>query len=385
MRERLRFIDDLESMLYTMSELCARHGISRKTGYKWAQRYVEGGWAGLAEQSRAPRHCPHRVEESVAQALVELRRGHPRWGPRKLLAVLGRRRPELRLPAASTVGDLLRRQGLIEPRSPQRRRPHPGRASAPAQAPNDVWTCDFKGEFRTGEGRYCYPLTVADRFSRYLLGCQAQPCTATEAAQPDFERLFREHGLPRAILSDNGSPFSSRALAGLSRLSVGWIKLGIQPLLIEPGHPEQNGAHERMHRTLKAETARPPAANLARQQQRFDAFRREFNQDRPHEALGQQTPSQRYEPSARPYPRSMAPVEYPGHYEVRKVRSSGQIKWQGELLFLSEVLIGEPVGLEEIDDGVWSLSFGPLLLARFDERTRRLEGVTASPERSRQR
>jgi transposase InsO family protein len=386
MRERVRFIDDLESELFTMTELCARYGISRKTGYKWAQRYVEAeGCSGLVERSRAPKHCPHRLAEPVAEALLEMRREHPRWGPRKLLAVLSRRRPQLSLPAASTVGDLLRRHGLVEPRARGRRRSPPQRPKWEAATPNELWSVDFKGEFRMGDRHYCYPLTLVDRHSRYLLGCCGQRSTATLGARAALERCFREHGLPRGMLSDNGSPFSSRALAGLSRLSVEWIKLGIRPVLIEPGHPEQNGAHERMHRTLKAETARPPAANLAAQQRRFDAFRREFNELRPHEALAQRTPAQLYEPSPRPYPRVLPEIEYPGHYEVRRVRQAGEIKWQGDLLFLSSVLAGEPVGLEEVEDGIWSLCFGPLLLARFDERTRRLEGVVASPERSWQR
>ena len=383
MRERLRFIDDLESMLYTMTELCARYGISRKTGYKWAARYVEDGYRGLEDRPRAPKHCPHRMDEQVAEALVEMRRRHPRWGPRKLLSVLGSRRPDLPLPAASTVGDLLKREGLVQPRRRPKRRLQPQRPRFQARAPNDLWTCDFKGQFRMGNRRYCYPLTVADRYSRFLLACQGRVSTALPGVRPVFEQRFREYGLPRAILSDNGSPFSSQALAGLSRLSVWWIKLGIQPLLIEPGHPEQNGAHERMHRTLKAETTRPPEAGLAAQQRRFDAFRQEYNELRPHEALDQRPPSELYEPSHRPYPKKIREVEYPGHYEVRRVKPRGQIKWQGNLIFVSEVLIGEFVGLEEVDDGIWSLHFGPLLLARFDEQTRKLEGVVPSPDRSR--
>ncbi len=266
---------------------------------------------------------------------------------------------------------------MVEQRRRRRRRPHRGKPKIELKSANDLWTCDFKGEFRTGDRRYCYPLTVADGLSRYLLGCEGKLSTAHAGARPVFEELFCENGLPKAILSDNGSPFSSPALGGLSRLSVWWIKLGIEPLLIKPGHPEQNGSHERMHRTLKAETTRPPSADLGAQQRRFDAFREEFNEDRPHEALGLQTPAEQYQPSPRPYPDVVAKVEYPGHYEVRSVRSDGSIKWQGELLFVSEVLHGEPVGLEEIDDGIWSLCFGPLLLARFDERDRRLEGTAS--------
>jgi transposase InsO family protein len=377
MTERLRFIADLESSLYTMTELCARHDISRPTGYKWSARWVADGVDGLKDRSRAPLHCPHRTEAPVVEALLAARRQHPRWGPRKLLAYLSRRHPEWDLPAASTAGAILKRHGLVEPRRRRRRLPHRNRSQPEVKSANDLWTCDFKGEFRTGDGRYCYPLTVADQYSRYLLGCEGRTSTASVGARSVFEDLFRKNGLPKAIKSDNGSPFSSPALCGLSRLSVWWIKLGIEPVLIARGHPEQNGSHERMHRTLKAETTRPPASDMGSQQRRFDGFREEFNEERPHEALGQQPPAELYHPSPRRYPDVVPKVEYPGHYEVRSVRHDGLIKWQGDFLFVSGVLAGEPVGLEEIDDGIWSLYFGPLFLARFDERESRLEGATS--------
>ena len=371
MRERLRFIDSLESGHYTMTELCARYGISRKTGYKWAQRFVDGGVEALADQSRAPKSCPHQLSSEVRDALLEVRRKHPRWGPRKLLAYLRPRKPEWTLPAPSTVGDLLRREGLVVPRRRRRRRSEAAAPSPVVEGPNDLWTIDFKGEFRTRDRIYCYPLTVADRFSRFLLQCRGLGSTATVGVRPWMERTFREFGLPLGLLSDNGSPFGSRALCGLSRLSVWWIKLGIEPHYIQPGHPEQNGSHERMHRTLKSETARPPGPHLSAQQRRFNAFRQEFNQERPHEALGQQPPASRYQPSPRAYPSRLEEMEYEGHFEVRRVRRDGSIKWRGNWLFLSEVLTGERVGLEEIDDGLWSVYFGIKELGRFDER----EGV----------
>ncbi len=380
MKERLRFIDDLESMLYTMTELSERFGISCKTAYKWTDRYVAEGVEGLKDRSRAPKHCPHRTEQRVVEALVAARRKHPRWGPRKLLKILRNQHTTWPWPAPSTAGDILKRHGLVEARRRRRRPTHPGRPKIEAEAPNDVWTGDFKGEFLTSDRRYCYPLTVADLKSRFLLGCEGRLSTAHAGVQPAFEDLFREYGLPRAILTDNGCPFSSTALCGLSRLSVWWIKLGIQPLRIEPGKPQQNGVHERMHKTLGAETTRPPGANLQAQQELFDAFRQEFNVERPHEALDLRTPAEAYESSPRPYPERIADVEYPGHYEVRQVRSDGRIKWQGGYLFVSEVLIGEPVGLEEVDDGIWSLCFGPLLLARFDERDQRLRAAGRAPE-----
>jgi len=304
MKERVLFIDDLESGLYSMTELCELYGVSRKSGYKWAQRYVEEGVEGLRDRSRAPNNCPHRTEKRVVEALLAARRKHPRWGPRKLLAYVSRRQPDWAWPAASTAGDILRRAGLVEPRRRRRRRPSAGRPKVEAHSPNDVWTIDFKGEFLTGDRRYCYPLTVADQCSRYVLGCTALLSTELAGAQPALESHFRKYGLPRAILSDNGTPFSSPAICGLSRFSVWWIKLGIEPLLIQPGRPDQNGVHERMHRTLKAETARPPAGDLSAQQECFDAFLEVFNEERPHEALGQQRPAELYEVSPRAYPLS---------------------------------------------------------------------------------
>ena len=374
MKERLRFIDDLESCLYTMTELCELYGISRKTGYKWAQRYAEGGVEALGDQPRAPKSCPHRTEERVVEALVVARRQHPRWGPRKLLAYLQRREPDWAWPAVSTAGDILRREGLVTPRRRRRKHVHPGRPTLDAASPNDLWSIDFKGQFRTKDHVYCYPLTIADRCSRYVLECRGLRSTATAGVRPAMERVFREHGLPLAMVSDNGTPFSnSRALKGLSKLSVWWIRLGIEPVRIEPSHPEQNGGHERMHRTLKEETARPPAGSMSAQQRRFNTFRREFNEERPHEALDQRPPAELYQTSPRPYPDRLPEMCYPGHWEIRRVRPDGGIKWRGESLFLSESLGGELVGLEEIDDGIWSLTFGPMHLGRIDDRDRELK------------
>ena len=376
MDQRERFVSEFDSCQYTMTELCERYGISRKTGYVWVDRYAKEGLEGLRDRSRAPRSCPHGTSEAVSERLLELRRSHPTWGPRKLLAWLEKREPERSWPSASTVGGILKRHGLVEGRT-SRRRPWPpsGRPSVQAEAPNRVWTGDFKGQFRTGDGRLCYPLTVADGFSRFLLAVVGLDTVSEAQAWPVFERLFREYGLPEAIKTDNGSPFASIcALARLSRLSVRWLKLGIRLERIEPGHPEQNGRHERMHRTLKQETARPPAASREAQQERFDRFRSVYNEQRPHEGLAQKTPSEVYHPSGRPYPEKTPEPEYPGHFEVRWVRPNGGIKWQGEFLFLSQALSGERVGLEESEDGVWSVYFGPVLLARFDERERKLYG-----------
>lgn len=376
MSQRLRFIAELESCQATMTELCERYGISRKTGYKWAQRYVELGPGGLQDRPHVAKSLPHQLSPEKVERLVDLRQRFPSWGPRKLRAFLQRHHPDQSWPAASTIGDLLKRHGLVQSRGARRRRPLPPRAPrVEATSPNAVWSGDFKGQFRLGNARLCYPLTISDGFSRYLLACQGLEAISSESCKRVFESLFRTHGLPQAILTDNGSPFASASsLARLSRLSVWWIKLGIRPVLIQPGHPEQNGRHERMHRTLGAETARPPAADGPRQQERFEQFRRTYNELRPHEALGQIPPSEVYESSPRPYPSKLQPCEYPGHFEVRSVGQKGEIQWRGKPLFVSHSLEGERIGLEEVDEAQWTVYLGPVMIARFDERERRLYG-----------
>ena len=372
MKERTRFVTDAERGLYTMTELCERYGISRRTGYKWLDRYETDGPAGLLDHSRAPRSCPHRLEAKVAAAIVEGRRRHPSWGPRKLLAWLDEHRTELVLPAASTAGDLLQRRGLVGRRPRRRHWDHPGAPVAVAAAPNDLWTTDFKGQFPTRDGQYCYPLTIADHYSRYLLRCAALRSVHTTGTRAVYERLFREVGLPAAIQSDNGVPFCSSGLHGLCALNIWWMRLGIRHVRTEPSHPEQNGAHERMHRTLKAETTRPPALTRRGQQQKFDAFRQVYNHERPHEALGQQPPARVWRPSAREYPRTLPTAEYPGHHLVRLVGSAGTIGFRGHQVFLSRALEDEYVGLAETADGVWSIYFYTILLGKFSEQDLRL-------------
>ena len=368
MKERMRFVAEAERGLYSMSERCARYSISRRTGYKWLARYEANGPTGLQERSRAPHHCPHRIDAGMATAIVEVRRQHPSWGPRKLLAWLEERRPEEYWPAASTVGDLLKGRGLVQARRRRRHWQHPGAPTVVTSAPNDLWTTDFKGQFPTRDGQYCYPLTLVDHHSRYLLACAALPSVRTAGTRAIFERVFREVGLPAAIQSDNGTPFCSTGLHGLSALSVWWIRLGIRPVRIEPSHPEQNGAHERMHRTLKAETTRPPATTRVGQQRKFEAFRYTYNHERPHEALGQQPPARWWRPSGREYPQVLPKPEYAGHHAVRLVGSAGTIGFRGRQLFLSRALADEYVGLEESGDGVWSVHFSTVLLGRFSER-----------------
>jgi len=377
MTERMHFVSDLIKDERSMTELCRMYGISRPTGYKWRDRFDSGGVAALADRSHAPLHQPYAVDEAVAQRLLQMRRQHPTWGPRKLLAWLQAHDRPTAWPAASTIGEILRRHGLVR----ARRR----RASAAAEhgqvelvqpvAPNDLWCTDFKGQFRTQDRYYCYPLTLSDAVSRYLLACRGLPSTCGVLARPWFERAFRQYGLPLTIRSDNGTPFASTGLGGLSRLSVWWIKLGIVPELISPGCPQQNGRHERMHRTLKCETAHPPAANLRAQQRVFDHFVTEFNLQRPHEALQQRPPSAVYRASTRCYPSRLAPIEYPHGYQVRKIRHCGDMKFAGHAVFVSEVLRGEPVGLYQIDEYLWRLYFSMVPLGILDTRTMRIRRI----------
>ena len=373
--ERRRFVLEHETGLFTVSELCERFGISRPTGYKWLSRYMEGGLEALEDGSRRPHSCPHRTSPEVEGALVQLRQQHADWGPVTLLDRLKKLKPGLRLPAASTASDILHRHGLTVPRKRRAPRRYAGRPYVEMASPNDVWTADYKGQFLTRDRRYCYPLTIADGHSRFLIGCRAQLSTAYAGARAGFVAAFREYGLPKQILTDNGGPFASRAIHGLSRLSVWWIKLGIHPIRIQPGHPEQNGRHERMHRTLKAQTTRPPAANVRAQQHSFDRFRRCYNEERPHRALQGEPPGQIYRASARRYPARIPEMTYPGHYKVMQVCNQGVIHWHDRFIWITTVLQGERIGMECIDDGLWSIYFGPILLGRIDERDHRFVAI----------
>ena len=364
--QRERFIRDHRLELYTTAELCTRYGISRKTGYKWLARFEEAGRQGLRDRSRAPHHCPHRISPQVAAVICAARRQHPSWGPAKLLAWLEPQHPALDLPAISTAGDLLARRGLVKKR--RRHYQHPGVVPPTTTQPNDLWTADFKGHFRTRDGIYCYPLTIADQHTRYLLACHGLLSTKGHGVRPVFERLFREYGLPRAIRTDNGVPFATTGIHGLSQLNVWWLRLGIQHQRILPASPHQNGAHERMHKTLKGDAIRPPRPNLTTQQRAFNAFRHLYNEERPHEALGGRPPAALYRPSAREYVGALPPVQYPGHFIVKRVTNAGTIRLKKRLLFIANALKQHPVGLEEVDDGIWSIHFCNVLLGRVDER-----------------
>ena len=373
MDERVQFISDYQRQLFSMTELCERYRVSRKTGYKWIRRYAAAGVAGLTERSSRPLHSPQATADTVVDAIVALRKRRPTWGGKKIVGVLREREPTWALPAVSTANDILKREGLVV--TGRRRRPvrHAGYQPPPVTAPNQVWTADFKGQFRTRDAQLCYPLTICDAYSRFVLRCDALVAPTTADTLDRFRRAFSEYGLPDRIRTDNGEPFAAASLGRLSRLSVWWIRLGIHPELIAPASPYQNGAHERMHRTLKAETTRPPAQNLGAQQQRFRCFRHRYNVDRPHEALGQRPPARLYRASTRPVPRVLAPLVYPGHWEIRRVHDPGVMSWHSRNIVISTVLIGEDIGLEPIDDGEWDLHFGPVRLGRFDERTRRIE------------
>jgi len=371
--ERMRFVLEYERGLHTMTDLCAIYDIARETGYYWLRRYEQGGLEALRDRGRAPQRHPNQTPERVEEAVLELRRAHMSWGPRKLKRVLEREAPNRAWPAASTIGAMVAREGLVVPRKKRRRTPPYTEPFASADAPNRVWCADFKGWFETQDGKRVDPLTISDACSRYLLRCQQVEKTNTEQVRAIFEAAFRECGLPQAIRTDNGAPFASRAIAGLSRLAVWWMKLGIVPERIAAGHPEQNGRHERMHRTLKQETASPPAADPRAQQRAFDRFRREYNEERPHEALGQTAPAQHHAPSPRRYPARLQSPVYPPDYQVRRVRHNGEIKWAGESIFLSTPLIGELVGVKETDTGDAKLYFGPVPLATIDRFTLKLK------------
>lgn len=379
MDEKIRLIAAVLERDHSLSELCASFGISRKTAYKWLRRYADDPLQGLLDRSRAPRRVPWAIGEAQAQAILAMRYAHPSWGPRKLRVKLAQRDPTQSWPAPSTIGELLRRQGLIHPRRRKRHAiPTPGRLMVP-EAANDLWCIDFKGWFRTGDGARCDPLTISDGYSRYLLCVQALAHPDYASCRTQLERVFRDYGLPRAIRSDNGTPFASLGAGGLSKLGVWWVKLGIIPERIEPGKPEQNGRHERMHRTLKAECASPPAVNLAQQQARFDRFCAEFNHERPHQALGQTEPAQHYTGSPRAFPARLEDPVYPPAYQLRRVRHNGEIKWAGATVFISLPLVGEIVGIKQNPEGDDEVYFGPVPLAIIDHVTLKLR--RSSPRR----
>jgi transposase InsO family protein len=366
MDEKLRFVFAYERKEWSMSQLCREFGISRETGYVWLRRYRLMGAGGLLELARAPLRHPNQTAAVVEEAVLGLREAHMSWGPRKLKRVLERDQPDRVWPASSTMGAMVKRAGLVAARRKRRRTEPYTEPLGHAVESNRVWCADFKGWFRCGDGTRIDPLTISDAYSRYLLRCQAVEKTDTGRVRAIFEAAFREYGLPEAIRTDNGAPFASLALGGLSRLAVWWIRLGITPERIAAGHPEQNGRHERMHRTLKQDLHL--AQDRRAQQRELDRFRREYNQVRPHEALGMQTPESVYAPSPRVYPEQAPEIEYPETMLVRTVKRHGHFRWKMHDVFLSDVLWGERVGLLPVDDGCYRIYFADLPLAHFDAR-----------------
>jgi len=362
---------------YSISELARRRGISRQNAYKWIERYEQEGWKGLEERCRAAHEHPNAISQGLERRILELKAQWPLWGAPKIHSKL---LEYADCPSESTVSNVLERHGLSRKLRRRSRATPSEQPLSHCQEPNEVWCADFKGWFRTADGRRCDPLTISDGCSRYLLCCRGlAETTGWLVVQPLFELTFREYGLPEAMRTDNGAPFASRGLAGLSKLSVWWLLLGIGLERIEPGKPQQNGRHERMHRTLKEATARPPRANLRRQQEAFDAFRREYNEQRPHEALGQRPPGDFYRPSTRDYPSRLLEPEYPDDWQKRKVSVGGQMKWNGSKIQISHALAEQVVGLRPIGEGLWTIYFASLELGQLDERRRRLTPIRTLP------
>ena len=367
MDAKILFLSDWLRGQESFTQICFRHGISRKTGYKWVKRYQSSGLTGLQEQSRRPHRSAHRIPFAIRQALIALRQEYTGWGAKKLLVLLAQQHPDWELPCEASVGNILRAEGLTRPRGRRRCvQPYP-KPFAPAREPNEVWSADFKGQFYTRDGTCCYPLTVMDHVSRYLLSCQIIKGTRTRESRTVFKRLFKRYGLPRRIRTDNGAPFASIGVGGLSQLSVWWIRLGIMPERIAPGKPQQNSRHERMHRTLKDETLHPPAANASKQQERFDVFRQRYNEVRPHESLDQRPPSSCYQRSLRRLPTRLSPVEYPGHFKRARVNHNGTIWIERVNVYLGYLLRGEQVGLEQIGHELWEVYLGHYRICRINK------------------
>jgi transposase InsO family protein len=367
MDEKVKFIADWLRNEYSITELSCRYGVSRKTLYKWIQRYQKEGPAGMQEKSSVPLTNPRTTPLEIVSYILAAKSHHSKWGARKLVPWLQNKHPEKKWPALSTVQIILKREGWVKSRHRRHHTPPYSEPFIHSQAPNDVWCADFKGQFLLGEGKLCYPFTLTDSWSRYLLSCQGLYRPTYAETRLYLERALREYGLPRAIRTDNGAPFASVALGGLSHLAVWLVKLGIRPERIEPGKPEQNGRHERFHRTLKEAVITPPRHTLLTQQEAFDHFKTEYNDERPHEAHGEKTPTAVYRTSPRKYPAELAEVEYHHSFTVRQVRSGGPIKWKGDLVYVSKALTGEPVGLKQIDDRSWEVYYSFIPIGTLDE------------------
>jgi putative transposase len=369
MTERMAFLTACaQEPTGNFSALCRRFGISRKTGYKWLTRFEQEQQHALLPRTSRPHTSPSRIETHLLDSILQTRKQFPTWGPKKIRAHLQAQFPEKSVPAASTIGDYLKSYGLILARKVRLRVPLSTVGLVPGEFPNELWCVDFKGDFPLKDQIRCYPLTITDAHSRYLIKCEGLTSTKEEGVRREFERAFREYGLPKRIRSDNGVPFASTALGGLTPLSVWWMKLGIEVERIQPGHPEQNGSHERMHRTLKNEAVRPKQLTLLEQQREFDRFRAEYNRVRPHEALGQKTPEQVYCKSPREYPRELRVPEYEDEYQMRHVASNGILKWKSSDFFVGKSLTGELLGLKKIKEEEWALYYGKVPLGTVEKK-----------------
>jgi putative transposase len=367
MDQKIQLIGDYLDHGHTITQLSEMYGVSRNTIYKWIERYKQGGNEGLTGKTTAPLVHPNATSLEIAREIVTLKLKYKDWGPKKVVCWLKRHYPDQPWPAISTAANILKQAGLVKPRKKRSRTPPYTEPFQDCLGPNMVWSADYKGQFKTGDGQICYPLTISDNYSRYLLACEALRHPNYLESRPIFEAIFKKHGLPVAIRTDNGTPFASIGLGGLSCLSVWFIKLGIKPERITPGHPEENGRHERMHRSLKEATAKPPRRNHREQQKAFEAFQPEFNNERPHEALGMQTPASCHRASLRSYPKRLPKITYHGNYLVRQVRHNGEIKWKGEKVYISQALAGEPVALKPIAMHQWQILFSTYILGILDE------------------
>ena len=370
--QKVQMIEDWLTREFSITEIAEMYGVSRKTVYKWVERFEAHGRDGMEEWCRAPYTHPNATAPELVAMIVAMKHRHMKWGHRKIVAHLRNLNTDKEWPCDSTTFEILKRNSLVRSRKIRRRSPPYSEPFTGCNQPNDVWSADYKGQFRMGDGKLCYPLTITDNYSRYLLGCRGLHHPTHDESKPEFERVFNEQGLPKAIRTDNGAPFASASLGGLSRLAVWFIKLGIRPERIAKGKPQQNGRHERMHRTLKDSAISPPRNNLGEQQRAFDRFAHEYNYQRPHQALGQKTPASAYTSSVRPYPSRIPEVEYDGDVIVRQVHTQGGIKWKGELIYVSEALVGEPVALKQVGNGLWSLRFSFLHLGILDETSGRI-------------
>lgn len=375
MKEKTKFVFANEERDCSFTELCYSFNVCRKTGHKWVNRYKEEGLDGLRERSRAPHSSHNKTAEAIQHMILQAKMDRPHWGPNKIIHWLSQEHPTIQWPAVSTAGEILKRHGMVKPRKKRQRVLPYTQPFGLCKAANASWSIDYKGQFKLGNQAWCYPLTVTDSFSRYLLACDGFKRISGDGVKTVLERLFKENGLPDAIRSDNGSPFAGRSLAGISLLSVWLIKLGIKHERIRAGHPEENGRHERMHRTLKQETAKPPEEDMFLQQLAFNRFTNEYNMNRPHEGINNNRPSWLYEASLRQYPYYLEDIGYGDDYTTRMIRTKGTMKWNGKEIFISSVLCGERVGMLAISEVEWEIYFSTQLLGIFNEKIGQVSNI----------